>query len=295
MKHDTSQINIPCKVVEEVVEEDHGDDSFSVANFTSLNVHSGQSSPGGESADHATSCNEEKRSTTNSVYHESPEPCLEHVNHEDETVESVTVERIRDTNIGKNSVKVVSSQTGAGPLREDTTSHADEDSLASSTGREEFRPTTLSSLTSNGSLDFIELEANTLVLFVAVGVVLGEDLESLLVLATRNEPTRTLGKQENKDDLNSGWCSLHKTGKSPCPVADDTECAVGNPATEERAKVVHRAGGCISWHSQQSVKQLAPYLYKAVTFPRSRGCASSVMRRGEAKPEIPEPIPTVSH
>jgi len=67
-----------------------------------------------------------------------PKPCLKHVDHEDETVESVTVERIRDTNIGKNSVKVVSSQTGAGPLREDTTSHADEDSLASSTGREEF-------------------------------------------------------------------------------------------------------------------------------------------------------------
>ena len=107
-----SQINVPCEVVEEVVEEDHGDDSFSVANFTSLNVHCSQSGPGRESADHATSCNEEKRSTTNSVYHESPEPCLEHVNHEDETVESVTVERIRDANIGENGVEVVTSQTG---------------------------------------------------------------------------------------------------------------------------------------------------------------------------------------
>ena len=134
-----------------------------------------------------------------------------------------------------------------------------------------MRPTTRSSLTTDGSLDFVEFKANTLVLFIAVGMVLGEDLEGLLVLATRNEPTRTLGKKENKDDLDSGWCSLHQTGKSPCPVADDTECAVGNPATEECAKVVHGADDMLAGISTRPIMQLPPYLYRAVTFPRSRG------------------------
>jgi len=77
-------------------------------------------------------------------------------------------------------------------------------------------------------------------------MVLGEDLESLLVLATRYEPTRTLGKEENKDDLDGRWCSLHQTGESPRPVADDTECAVGDPATKECAKVVHGAGDVLA-------------------------------------------------
>ena len=46
--------SVPCEVVEEVVEENHGDDTLSEADLTGLQVLGSQGNPDGESAAHAT-------------------------------------------------------------------------------------------------------------------------------------------------------------------------------------------------------------------------------------------------
>lgn len=62
-------------------------------------------------------------------------------------------------------------------------------------------------------------------------------------------------------------------------------------ASEESTKVVLSA---LDMSAQRlEVRWLdSIYLYSAVILPRSAGWASSVIRRGEPRPEKPEPMPT---
>ena len=112
------------------MEEDHGDDAFSETDITSLQVLGSQGNPDGESAAHATRSNQEEWTTTNAVDHERPEPSLDHVDHENETVELVLVIGTRVPNGIKDVVEVIGSQTRAGKLGEDAAAQADEDTIA---------------------------------------------------------------------------------------------------------------------------------------------------------------------
>ena len=79
---------LPGEVVEEVMEEDHGNDTLAIAQVAGiLRTTSGQSNPGGEGAAHSTTRNQEKWTTTKAIHHTSPEPGLEHVGHQNEGVE----------------------------------------------------------------------------------------------------------------------------------------------------------------------------------------------------------------
>ena len=122
--------SVPCEVVEEVVEENHGDDTLPETDITSLQVLSGQGNPDGESAAHATRSNQEEWTTADAVDHERPEPSLNHVDHENETVELVLVVGTRFPNGIKNVVEVIGSQTRARKLGENTAAQADEDTIA---------------------------------------------------------------------------------------------------------------------------------------------------------------------
>jgi hypothetical protein len=62
-------------------------------------------------------------------------------------------------------------------------------------------------------------------------------------------------------------------------------------ASEESAKVVLSALALLARPFRMSVIQVT-YLYSAVILPRSAGWASSVMRRGDPRPEKPDPNPT---
>lgn len=123
--------SLPGKIVEEVVEENHGNDTLSVARlFRMLELCGGQGNPYSECAAHSAGGDQEQRTTAATVNHESPEPSFKHVNHEDESVEHILVVRAVDTESLQDVVQVVCCQTGAGELREDTASEADKHTVA---------------------------------------------------------------------------------------------------------------------------------------------------------------------
>ena len=122
--------SVPCEVVEEVVEEDHGDDTLPKTDITGLQVLGSQGNPDGERAAHTTRSNQEEWTTADAVNHERPEPSLNHVNHENKTVELVLVLGIRFPNGIKDVVEVIGRQTRARELGEDTAAQADEDTIA---------------------------------------------------------------------------------------------------------------------------------------------------------------------
>ena len=91
---------LPSKVVEEVVEENHGDDTLSVSRLRRmLELGGGQGNPDGERAGHPAGGDQEERTTAKTVDHAGPEPGLKHVDHEDESVEHVLVVRAVDTDV----------------------------------------------------------------------------------------------------------------------------------------------------------------------------------------------------
>lgn len=97
--------NLPCEVVEEVVEEDHSDDTLAKSSlFRMHELLSSQSNPDSERAAHSTGSDQEQWSTTDTINHQGPKPCFKHVDHEDETVESVLVPWICDANTFQNVV-----------------------------------------------------------------------------------------------------------------------------------------------------------------------------------------------
>jgi hypothetical protein len=130
------------------VEEDHGDDALAPRRlFGVLQLFGSEGDPGSKRAAHAASSDltlslvdvvsdesrhthQEQRSTTKSIDHRSPKPRLQHIYHQDETVELVLVVGTVDTDGLEDIVQVVSCQTGAGELGEDTTAKTEEDTFA---------------------------------------------------------------------------------------------------------------------------------------------------------------------
>ena len=53
----------------------------------------------------------------------------------------------------------------------------------------------------NRSLDLFKLVLDERVVFVSVRVIIGQCLQSLVILSLGNKPTRALGGEENKEEL----------------------------------------------------------------------------------------------
>ena len=63
--------------------------------------------------------------------------------------------------------------------------------------------------------DLAEFIADKRIVFVSIGVELGKDSESLFLLAVRDKPSRTLGDDEEADDLQSWKEDLQEKRHSP--------------------------------------------------------------------------------
>lgn len=113
------------------MEENHGNDTLSKSKLLRMvELGGGQGNPDGECAAHAAGGNQEKWTTAKTVDHQSPEPSLKHVNHQDKSVEHVLVVWAVDAQIFQDVVQVVCSQTGARELRENTAAETDENTVA---------------------------------------------------------------------------------------------------------------------------------------------------------------------
>lgn len=104
-----SKRNSPSKVVEEVVEEDHRNDSLAESKVLWILDRGGsQRDPNGKGTTHATCCRKKQRPATESVNHAGPEPGFEHVAHEDEAIQHVLVVRGVDADVVEDVVQIVS-------------------------------------------------------------------------------------------------------------------------------------------------------------------------------------------
>lgn len=97
----------------------------------------------------------------------------------------------------------------------------DADTLAVSGRADQIEPGGLVGLfvEGNGNLDFRELELHKLVVGVALGVELDEDIAGLVEAVLVDEPTRALGDPVEGRQDNQGEDALQQTRKAPRPVA----------------------------------------------------------------------------
>jgi len=89
-------------------------------------------------------------------------------------------------------------------------------------------------------MNLLHLELDNLVLVVAIGVALGENLESLFGFATGNEETGRLVDNTNKDELENRRESLDNGRNAPRPVAFNFESAKCEPCSDNGTDVPQR-------------------------------------------------------
>lgn len=66
-------------------------------------------------------------------------------------------------------------------------------------------------------------------LLVAVGVVVCQSFQSLLLLTLADQVTRGLGHEPDQEDLQDGGKALESGRHSPCPCVSDLEGPEGRP------------------------------------------------------------------
>ncbi len=133
---------LPAEIVQEIMEEDNDNNSFSWTWSSCSVLNSCQSNPCCESTAHASSRGEEKWPTTNTINEEGKTNGFDPVCRADDTIEPVLELWVGDTNISKNFAahivsllpkssleiylpQIVPSKTGTGHLRKESTTKTD--------------------------------------------------------------------------------------------------------------------------------------------------------------------------
>lgn len=90
---------------------------------------------------------------------------------------------------------------------------------------------------SDGLFDLGKLVFDQLVLLIAVGVVLGEDLQCLLFPTVSNEPSGRLFDKAEQEKLDGAGDDLDQEAETVRPAARDVERAESDPSGDDRANV----------------------------------------------------------
>ena len=112
----------------------------------------------------------------------------------------------------------VRNQTVTAPLREETERDDDNESVTVALGAEEVEVTAtflVLELNAEGLLDLTVFKLYGCIILIAVGVVVGEDIEGLLVTVPGNEPTGGFRAPEDQSKLNNGGRALKSGWDSP--------------------------------------------------------------------------------
>ena len=139
-------------------------------------------------------------------------------------------------------MQVVGGDAVAGPLREEAGSDQNNQTVAVALGPPKLRPAVALKLLLelDGVADLLQLELDDLVVHVAVGMVLSQDLVRLVHFPVRDQPARRLGHRPHEDQLDDGREALHERGSTPRPVADDVVGAKSQPGGDDGSKIPGR-------------------------------------------------------
>lgn len=217
----SDQKSRPCHVVEDVVDEYHGDDRVCCGLRSAIGKGAGTCCPDNETAEHTRGRDQEESASANQVDHETLTDGDKHVHDLNATIDEQLGVVIRDANIRQNDVQVVRGQAVSRPLREETECEQNQESAAVALALDEYQPAISFELLlkGDGLFDLLELKLDQFIIVVAVGVSLREDTVGLFGLALGDQESWTLRYEPDKAELDD-WCESLEDGRnSPRPVA----------------------------------------------------------------------------
>jgi len=197
-----------------------------------LLVQRGGQSPEDEGTKHATGGSQEHRAATKLVDEHS------HADRNDKGKaglagrKSELLGRARDTGAIVKLAGIVGDDGVTGPLGEDTERDENGETVTVALGAEEVHVTAGArglELETEGLLDLAELELDRGVVGVAIGMVLGESVQGLLVPVLGDHVAGGLGNPEDEGQLDDRRDGLEESRHTPRPVGRDVVGAEGNP------------------------------------------------------------------
>lgn len=230
----------PGEVVGRIVDENHSNHGTSGGLRFSHGELGRARRPNNEGYKHPCSGGQEKRTTTKLVDRESEADSNAPIPDGETAVDLELGVGICDTNSIHDILEVVRDEAVARPLREQTGSHDQQESVAVTPGGDELPPAGAPGrvgLELDGLLDLLVLELDERVGGITVGMVLGKDLQGLLWLVLGHEPTGRLGDHPQSGELDNRGKCLHDGRGSPRPIAVDFEGTIGDPGGNDSADV----------------------------------------------------------
>lgn len=151
--------------------------------------------------------------------------------------------RTGNTDGFEHFVEVVGDEAVSGPLREPSESDDDRQTLTVTGGLDQGHPTNGSSdslIEIDGGLDFFELVLDERILFITVGMIVSQDVESLGIPPLANEPTRRFGAEPEETELEDGGHTLEGGWSPPSPRGVELESTEGAPGGDNSTGVPER-------------------------------------------------------
>jgi hypothetical protein len=217
-----------------IEQEDEGNDRVGSPFASGVCVDGGASSLEGEEDYHTDARTDEQYSAADPLTEERGSESPSQVPNLKDTVDEQLNGSVSNANSVEDSVEVVRDETIARPLGEESDSDDDAHAPTVATGSEEGLPANLSSdftIEVNGGLDFFVLVLDQRIFGVAIGVIVGEGLQSLLMATLADEPTRRLGAEPDEGDLDDGGETLDSRRDAPRPGVVNLEGTERRPCS----------------------------------------------------------------
>ena len=155
-----------------------------------------------------------------------------------------TVDHILGVRVGvadsvQSLVEIVRHDTVAGPLGEEARGNTDKHAVAVSLCLPKDSPALSLELLLEleSGVNLLDLELDELILLVAIGVGLCEDVESLFGFTLGDEETGRFVDEPDEDELEDRGECLYKRRNTPRPIALDLKSTKGEPRCDNGTKV----------------------------------------------------------
>lgn len=230
----------PGERVEDTEEPDEEDHGVVRTGRAPLLVQARGQSPEDEGAEHAASRSQEEWATADPVDEQG------HSDGDNERQECLAAREAQLlSGVGHAGLiverrDVVGDDGVAGPLREDAERGDDSEAVAVALGPEEVEVRAgllVLQLQADRLLDLVELKLHRGMLGIAVGVVLGQDVQRPVVLVLGHEVAGGFRNEEDEGQLDKRWSALQQRRDAPRPLVAEVVGAERDPRDQERADV----------------------------------------------------------
>lgn len=142
---------------------------------------------------------------------------------------------VLNTSVIIDKIGIVTDQSITRVLGDDTKRDKEHETVTVAAGFEKIKIAAICLclvLHCNSFLHLVVLELHSGIIAVAIGMILGENVEGLLWALLGYKPTRRLRDPPDENNLDEGRDALNDGDGSPGPVAVDSNCAKGNKGAD---------------------------------------------------------------